>query len=161
MTYHSPQAEAAWSEFRDGPDYTPTDRYPVQEVFAAGFDAALAVKREADREAVLGAVWGILANTSNYPKPIQAWVLGLDMGPLIHRVAEQVSGVIREAPPKVPHPALEQINAMHREKHGNSPRYASDDEREPVEWEPYVICDYDKTPWPCKTHLLLKGDSDA
>lgn len=91
MTSHSPQAEAAAAEY--------TERRPyARGHFAAGFDAGMAVKREADREAVRNAVAVVLTNAINYPKPLQAWILGLDMGPLIHRVAEQVSGVIREAP---------------------------------------------------------------
>ena len=34
---------AAWDEFRDGPDYQPTDRYDVRSVFHAGFTARLPV----------------------------------------------------------------------------------------------------------------------
>jgi len=34
--------ESAWAEFRDGPDYTPTDRYPVRDAFDAGWSLSLA-----------------------------------------------------------------------------------------------------------------------
>jgi hypothetical protein len=34
--------EAAWGTYRDGPEYAPTDRYPVKPVFEAGWDAAKA-----------------------------------------------------------------------------------------------------------------------
>lgn len=33
--------ESAWAEFRDGPDYTPTDRYPVRDAFDAGWSLSL------------------------------------------------------------------------------------------------------------------------
>ena len=33
--------ESAWAEFREGPDYTPTDRYPVREAFDAGWSLSL------------------------------------------------------------------------------------------------------------------------
>jgi hypothetical protein len=36
----------AWGEYRDGPDYAPTDRYPVRPVFDAGWDAAASIVRE-------------------------------------------------------------------------------------------------------------------
>jgi hypothetical protein len=34
--------ESAWTEFRDGPDYTPTDRYPARDAFDAGWSFSLA-----------------------------------------------------------------------------------------------------------------------
>lgn len=57
---------------------------------------------------------------------------------------------------------LADVRAMHQEKHGETARYALDDphaEGEPTHFEPYVICDYDKTTWPCKTAVIL-GYSD-
>ena len=41
------KVEDQWGEFRDGPDYTPTDRYPVRDAFDAGWAAAFAVIRGA------------------------------------------------------------------------------------------------------------------
>jgi len=38
---------------------------------------------------------------------------------------------------------IEQVRALHREKHGENDR------------GPYEICDYDKTAWPCKTQAIL------
>lgn len=38
---------------------------------------------------------------------------------------------------------IEQVQAMHREKHGENERGA------------YVICGYDKTAWPCATRTIL------
>lgn len=34
------EREAAWGEFRDGPNYQPTDRYDVRSVWNAAWDAA-------------------------------------------------------------------------------------------------------------------------
>ena len=48
--------------------------------------------------------------------------------------------------------------SRHREKHGETPRFAPDDyqhELEPTHWEPYVICDACGTFWPCKTTQTL------
>ena len=42
--------EQAWGEFRDGPDYQPSDRYDVRSVFEAGFRAALADPADRDEE---------------------------------------------------------------------------------------------------------------
>lgn len=44
MTNDDPMSGAdaraeAWGEYRDSPEYAPTDRYPVQPVFEAGWDA--------------------------------------------------------------------------------------------------------------------------
>jgi hypothetical protein len=38
---------------------------------------------------------------------------------------------------------LAEIQSFHREKHGEN------------DHGPYVICDYDKTQWPCRTQLTL------
>lgn len=42
MTDHAAAREAAWGEFRDGPDYQPTDRYDARAPFNAGFAAGVA-----------------------------------------------------------------------------------------------------------------------
>ena len=60
---------------------------------------------------------------------------------------------------------IAEIQSHHHEKHGESPRYAEGDlqhELEPVGWEHYVICDYDKTSWPCMTQRILsRADTSA
>jgi hypothetical protein len=38
--------DAAWAEFRDGPNYTPTDRYPVRDAFDAGWTLAHQMGRD-------------------------------------------------------------------------------------------------------------------
>ena len=51
----------------------------------------------------------------------------------------------------------------HREKRGETPRHADGDhqaEIEPTRWEYYVICDYCKTTWPCKTFTALTVESE-
>ena len=53
---------------------------------------------------------------------------------------------------------IEKELSRHREKHGETPRFAPDDyqhELEPTHWEPYVICDACGTFWPCKTTQTL------
>lgn len=45
---HVERAAEAWAEFRDGPDYQPTDRYDVRPVFEAGFAAGSIVSRSHD-----------------------------------------------------------------------------------------------------------------
>mgnify|MGYP003558646982 CR=1 FL=1 len=53
---------------------------------------------------------------------------------------------------------IEKELLRHREKHGETPRFAPDDyqhELEPTHWEPYVICDACGTFWPCKTTQTL------
>ena len=57
---------------------------------------------------------------------------------------------------------IAEIRGLHWPKRGSAPRYAADDfehEREPVAWEDYMICDYDKTPWPCKSAQILGSAS--
>lgn len=52
------------------------------------------------------------------------------------------------------------IADRHKPRNGESPRYAEDDydhEREPIAWEKYTICDYDKTAWPCATQKLISA----
>lgn len=47
---------------------------------------------------------------------------------------------------------LDAVEAIHKPKNGVSPRYAPDDwdhEYDPVSWEEYVICQGDRTSWPC------------
>ena len=39
--------DVAWAEFRDGPNYTPTDRYPVRDAFDAGWTLAHQMGRTA------------------------------------------------------------------------------------------------------------------
>ena len=54
---------------------------------------------------------------------------------------------------------LGNIGRLHKPKHGERIVRAtacSPIEAPVVEFEPYVICDYDKTTWPCKTAELLK-----
>ena len=53
---------------------------------------------------------------------------------------------------------IEKELLRHREKHGETPRFAPDDyqhELAPTHWEPYVICDACGTFWPCKTTQTL------
>ena len=49
-------SEAAWDAYRDGPDYTPTDRYPVRQVFDAGYEAGLRASQPTERDDVTSAV---------------------------------------------------------------------------------------------------------
>lgn len=53
--------------------------------------------------------------------------------------------------------ALEQIQELHKPKHGERPVYADDDyraEREPVRWHKYTICANCHTAYPCATRKL-------
>lgn len=59
---------------------------------------------------------------------------------------------------------IERLATMHREKRGEKPVYDEEDYEglnEPVGWETYVICDYDKTTWPCTTHQILADPSEV
>lgn len=61
------------------------------------------------------------------------------------------------------HKAITEELSRHSEKHGESPRYAPDDyeaEREPMHWEPYVICNADGTDYPCRTRRILGAALD-
>ena len=52
----------------------------------------------------------------------------------------------------------------HTEKHGERARFAPGSpylgEPVPTHWEKYVICDYCKTTWPCKTFTALTVESE-
>ena len=52
----------------------------------------------------------------------------------------------------------------HTEKHGERARFAPGShylgEPVPAHWEKYVICDYCKTTWPCKTFTALTVESE-
>ena len=52
----------------------------------------------------------------------------------------------------------------HTEKHGERARFAPGStylgEPVPTHWEHYVICDYCKTTWPCKTFTALTVESE-
>ena len=58
---------------------------------------------------------------------------------------------------------IAEIRGLHWPKRGSTPRYAADDfdhEGEPIAWEDYTICNYDKTPWPCK-HAMILGSASS
>lgn len=73
-------------------------------------------------------------------------------GTMIADLADALSS-LRDAEPE----ALTEIRAMHKPKKGQTLRGFQHDDREsgdPV-WEDYMICDYDKTPWPCRHAIIL------
>ena len=53
------ERDKAWGEFRDSRDYTPTDRYPVREVWDAAWDARGQVtpEEEAVKKVVLDVIY--------------------------------------------------------------------------------------------------------
>jgi hypothetical protein len=55
---------------------------------------------------------------------------------------------------------LDDIQAMHHAKRGIY-SHVDPGTGDHLGDEPYVICDYDKTPWPCRTQLVLHPESSG
>ena len=76
----------------------------------------------------------------------------------LHHFEEEKLRAEAEAKLREAEAVIEKELLRHREKHGETPRFAPDDyqhELEPTHWEPYVICDACGTFWPCKTTQTL------
>jgi len=58
---------------------------------------------------------------------------------------------------------IAEIQSLHSEKHGVHVRrlYSEDLDDARIVEEPYVICDYDKTDWPCRTQVILSRGSQG
>lgn len=52
-------------------------------------------QRDTDRERIRKAVGAVLANSSNYPRGAQPYILGQDIGPLVERTVKAVMAAMK------------------------------------------------------------------
>lgn len=103
----------------------------------ARIDEARALIKDASREDFTRRMAWATDETETLPYPEMGEALVEEVADLLEKVAF--------------------IEQMHQPKEGARPRWTSTD----VEWEPYTICDYDKTPWPCTTYSVLHPDAEG
>lgn len=115
-----------------------------ERVWAGGRPALDLAAIKADL-AEVASVWAVLHNQTAMGE--QSEILAL-----VETGSSLVAEVERQAL------LLAEIRAMHHEKHGTY-THVDPGTGDHLGDEPYVICDYDKTPWPCRTQLVLDGKS--
>lgn len=116
-------------------------------------------------------LWSALGCAHN-PDDFKPSVQAVMRADALKMVREQTAGVTRihrenqalVAEVRARDTVIEAVRAIHREKHGESPRYAPDDVMHDgpiVGWEPYTMCaGCSVSPYPCRTIRAI-GGSDA